>query len=365
MTESLTMPQPRPQDVRTLAVIVGLDLVGDALMKLPFLRAARTAFPGAEISWITAQGATAYSGVLRATAHPYLDHIYEQPEWLPHRNNPEPLFAAPHFDVILDTRGRWRETLRARQLPHDLFLSPAARYLFSDRRPRQFWRRPVHIQDRLAELVRLAAGFTPVVTGGIAVPDEARQKAVAIMPPGARYVGLVPGAGNAVKIWPLENFIALAAAQAKAGRVPVFLLGPQEQSWLPELQKALPSARFPLQNQVWNGQMTLAATMAVGERLVCAVTNDNGTSHMLAAVDCPLVSLFGPTEATKLAPRVSLTRIVRAQDFGGRAMEVIPVHAVVAAVDEIMLAEPVADKAEPWPLLLTEAMEDTDRAASA
>lgn len=361
-------PQPK-QDIRTIAVIVGLDLIGDALIKLPFLRALRAAFPGAEISWVTAQGATAYSGPLRDASGPYLDHIFEQPEWLPRAGNPEPLFAAPHFDLIVDTRGRWREALRARQIPHGLFVAPATRYLFSDRRPRRFWRKPVHIQDRLSELVHLAAGFIPTVTGGIAVPDEARAKAAAIMPPGARYVGLVPGAGNAVKIWPRENFIELATAQVKAGRVPVFLLGPQEQSWLPELQKALPSARFPLQNQVWNGQMTLAATMAVGERLACAVTNDNGTSHMLAAVDCPLVSLFGPTEAAKLAPRVSRAQIVRAQDFGGKDMQAIPVDAVAAAVGEILRAgasdAPIVPNAtESWPLLLADNVEVADRASA-
>ena len=358
------MPQQNPQDIHTVAVIVGLDLIGDALIKLPFLRALRAAFPGAEISWVTAQGVTAFSGPLRDAARPYLNHIFEQPEWLPSQKNPEPLFAAPHFDLIIDTRGRWREAVRARRVPHHLFLTPALRYLLSDRRPRRFWHKPVHIQDRLMELVQLAAGTVPVVKGGIAVPEEARAKVAAIMPAGARYIGLVPGAGNAKKIWPRENFIELALAQVKAGRVPVFLLGPQELSWLPDLQKMLPTARFPLQNQVWNGQLTLAATMAVGERLACAVTNDNGTSHMLAAVDCPLVSLFGPTEATKLAPRVSRAQIVRAQDFGGTAMTAIPVDAVVAAVSEILTVIAAADVAEPWPLLLADVIEDADRASA-
>lgn len=350
-----------PSDTRTIAVIVGLDLIGDALIKLPFLRALRAAFPGAAIAWVTAQGATAYSGALREVAAPFLDQIFEQPEWLPTAKNPDPLFAAPRFDLILDTRGRWRETLRARRVPHGIFLSGATRYLLSDRRPQKFWQKPVHIQDRLMALVKLAAGTVPVVKGGLDVPEDARAKVLAIMPPGAQYIGLVPGAGNPVKIWPREKFVELAAAQVKAGRVPVFLLGPQELSWLPELQKALPSARFPLQNQVWNGQMSLAATMAVGERLACAISNDCGTSHMLAAVDCPLVSLFGPTAATKLAPRVSRAQIIRAQDFGGEAMDLIPVAAVAAAVQEILIAAP--DASEPWPLLLVQTP-DANRASA-
>ena len=36
----------------TICVYVGLDLVGDGLMKLPFLRALRAAYPQARITWL-------------------------------------------------------------------------------------------------------------------------------------------------------------------------------------------------------------------------------------------------------------------------------------------------------------------------
>ncbi len=324
------------QKVKTIAVIVGLDLIGDALIKLPFIRALRAAFPEAQISWLTAQGKTAYSGALRALVAPYLDHILEQPAFLPTAENRGVNAPAPHYDLLIDTRGRWREALRARRIPHGLFIAPAARFLFSARRPLCFWQKPAHMQDRLLQLVSLAAGFTPKVQGGIAVPEIERTKAALVLPEGKTYIGFVPGAGNTVKIWPLSRFIEVAGQQTIQGRVPVFLLGPQETGWQAELQRALPMAKFALQDSVWGGQLSLAATMAVGERLALCVTNDNGTSHMLAAVDCPLVSLFGPTAAAKLAPRVSQSRIISAQQFGQDVMDAIPVAAVAAAVESLL-----------------------------
>lgn len=324
---------PRQQaSITTIGVIVGLDLIGDALIKLPFLRALRAAFPQARISWLTAQGKTAYSGPLRELTRPYLDDILEQPAFLTGAAG----MSAPHYDLLIDTRGRWRMALAAKRIPHKLFIAPAARHALASRRPANWWRKPLHIQDRLMQLVTLAAGFTPKLQGGIAVPEEYRAKARTLLPDGQTYIGLVPGAGNPVKIWPLPRFIELAQQQATAGRVPVFLLGPQETGWRAELTQTVPTALFPLQDALWGGELSLAATMAVGERLALTVTNDNGTSHMLAAVDAPLVSLFGPTSAAKLAPRVSHNQIVTAQQFNDTAMRAIPVTSVSAAVEELL-----------------------------
>jgi ADP-heptose:LPS heptosyltransferase len=325
------------QEIKTIAVIVGLDLIGDALIKLPFVRALRIAFPDARISWLTAQGKTAFAGPLRELVAPYLDHIIEQPEFLS-ATPPANKSVLPSYDLLIDTRGRWRAALQARRIPHKIFLAPAARFLFSSRRPRCCWHKPAHMQDRLLQLVTLASGRKPVVSGGIEISQDFRTKAALILPKGKDYIGFVPGAGNTVKIWPLPRFIELAGQQVIAGRVPVFLLGPQETGWQAELARALPTAKFPLQDVIWGGQLSLEATMAVGECLALTVTNDNGTSHMLAAVDAALVSLFGPTSASKLAPRVRHNRIVTAQQFGQESMDAISVQAVAQAV-EALLAE--------------------------
>ena len=243
--------------VKTIGVLVGRDLVGDALIKMPFLRAIHHAFPGAAVHWITSQGPTAYGTVLRSATRELIAVIHECPAWL----NPATAHAelqAPYFDILFDTRNHRHAAMMARQVPHGLFLATAMRYLLSDRRPaldRCLWNRPKHICDRLLQLVELAAGYCPAFTGALPLSDELRCKALEILPHGPVYVGLAPGAGNPAKIWPLYKFEKLAALQAARGRVPVFILGPQEMAHYDALRASLPVALFPLQDdRAWQGR---------------------------------------------------------------------------------------------------------------
>jgi ADP-heptose:LPS heptosyltransferase len=61
---------------------------------------------------------------------------------------------------------------------------------------------------------------------------------------------------------------------------------------------------------------------------------------MLAAMDCPLISLFGPTSAEKLAPRVSRGLVIRAQDFGSAQMTAITWEAVDQTIDRLLTESP-------------------------
>jgi ADP-heptose:LPS heptosyltransferase len=91
--------------------------------------------------------------------------------------------------------------------------------------------------------------------------------------------------------------------------------------------------------------------MALAKRLTLAVANDSGTSHMLAAVDTPLVSLFGPTPAAKFAPLVSRRNMLTAQQFGSDRMSAIPVEAVESALTGLMAETAVAgSSSRAWPL---------------
>lgn len=319
-----------------IGVIVGRDLVGDALIKLPFTRALRHAFPKAEISWITSQAPTAFSSLLRDATGDLIDKIYETPDWITGQG----AAGAPYFDLILDTRNRWKQARAARRIvPHKTFVAMAMRYLFSDLRPPLLSKTPIHICDRLLQMVELAAGYKPPSTGSLPIPDEIMKIARILLPPRHTYIGLAPGAGNAIKIWPRYKFEKLAMAQAAKGRVPVFLLGPQELGWYNELASAVPSALFPLQAyELWGtAQLTITYTLAIAKCLDVAVANDSGVGNMLGAMDCRLISLFGPTSPEKLAPRVSHGKIIRSQDFGNtNMMNAIQWETVDRAVDQML-----------------------------
>src|SRR5205807_54677 len=120
------------------------------------------------------------------------------------------------------------------------------------------------------------------------------------------------------------------------------LIGPQERAVLDVLRASLPSGLFPEADPIDPDIMPppLELVIAIGRRLAAAVANDSGIGHLLGAVGTPLVGLFGPTDADRRRPFAERGAVVRAQDFGGTAMEAIPVDPVFAAVEAIMAGQP-------------------------
>src|SRR5205814_624338 len=47
-----------------ILVYSGLELLGDGVMKLPFVRALRQCWPAARITWLAGKGKTVYAGIL-------------------------------------------------------------------------------------------------------------------------------------------------------------------------------------------------------------------------------------------------------------------------------------------------------------
>jgi ADP-heptose:LPS heptosyltransferase len=190
---------------------------------------------------------------------------------------------------------------------------------------------------RMLDLIEVAGGRAARLDYDLRLGAEWHAAAAAALPEGPAYVGFAPGAGGVHKRWPLDRFIALARREAANDRVPVFLLGPDETDWMDELRAAVPELRLPLQEEAVPAGFRLSPlfTIAVAHRLQLAVANDSGTGHLIALAGPPMVSLFGPTPPAKFAPAASRLEVVRAQDFGGEAMAVIPVESVAAALDRI------------------------------
>ncbi|MCR6629396.1 MAG: glycosyltransferase family 9 protein [Magnetospirillum sp.] len=309
----------------SVLIHVGLDLVGDGLMKLPFIRALRAAFPDARITWLAGQGQSAFAGTLAPLVAGLLDEVVaEDPAAFARRCRA----AGQRFDVVLDTQRGFLTALRLRRIPHRRFISPALAFLLSSERPRAY-RKPPLLAAQLMDLASLTAGAPVQPQGGFTIPAAAAAEATALLPAGPHYVGLAPGAGSRHKCWPLEHFIRLGGQLAQEGKAPVFILGPAEQDWADTVRAALPEALLPLQAA---RTADVVLTLAVGARLASAVANDAGVGHLLAAAGTPLVSLFGPTPPAKFAPWATRARIVRAQDFGSDSMDAIPIEAVQAAL---------------------------------
>ncbi len=319
-----------------ILVYVGLDRVGDGLLKLPFVRGLRRAFPDARITWLAGKETSVYADVLAPQVEGLLDRVIEHAGIGLH---PSELLRRPaiapetggKFDLIIDTQKIVWTSLSLWRIPHKKFISPAARFAFSSVRPKKGYRAPKSMQRQLLDLLELASGesFPTPATLGLAPGPELRVQALVMLPAGGAFVGFAPGSGGKPKCWPLDNFIRLA--QAQEYRVPVFFLGPQEADWKDEIKRRVPGAMFPLQQKAHDFDPLF--TIALAERMTASVSNDSGVGHMLALGGRPLVSLFGPTVPEKFRPMSDRVSIIEAKNYGGRDMSLIPYDAVATALE--------------------------------
>lgn len=324
---------------RQLLIYVHSDCLGDAMFKLPAIADLRRLFPGFHIIWLAGRDRSMYCGALGPLVRDYLDEIHDcagiGASWR------ELLGPAPmpgrHFDIVIDTQTSVRPTLCLRRVRHDLFVSPAANYMFSGRRPAKGKKKIVSVQRQLLDLFSLASGMQAAPVYAIDCPGEFRGAADRLLRPGLRYCGIAPGAGAQYKCWPLSKYISLARKLEKLGLVPVFLLGPDELSWRETLSSELPGAIFPEQDAVAMGLPGgPLLTLALAGKLAVAVANDSGAGHILAAARCSLVSLFGPTNPDRFAEAAENRVILRAQEWGGPDLNNIDVDRVFLAVTGLL-----------------------------
>ncbi len=318
----------------TLIVYSNGEILGDALLKLPALATLRQFYPDHHITWLAGSGFSFYARALSPLVKGLVDEVREDIRLgQDYRELLRPPVMTAATDILIDTQSKLKTTLILKRLPHRLFISATANFIFSDRKPATEFKQG-SVQRRLIDLFSLASANHAQANFRLQLPDEYRQLAEQALPKGNDYIGLAPGSGVQRKCWPLDSFIQLAQRQALAGRTPVFFLGPNEAGWQQQLARAVPSALFPEQEKEDASINPIIYCLALAQRIRVGVANDSGTGHVFAIAGQPLVSLFGPSNAEKFVHDNAEARIIiQAEKFGGRAMSNIPVEAVDEAVN--------------------------------
>ena len=318
---------------KSVLVYVGLDRVGDGLLKLPFVRGLRQAFPDAHITWLAGKDTSVYASCLAPVVEGLLNEVIEHAGIGLH---PYELLERPldsrKFDLIIDTQKILWASFSLWRIPHKTFISPAGRFFLSSVKAPKGYKFPKSMQRQLLDLLEFASGqkFQTPKNLKLDLRKNYRTDALELLPFGRNYVGFAPGSGGKPKCWDLKNFIRLAEAEVEQGRVPVFFLGPQEPKWMSSIKAQIPSALFPL--QIKNNGFDPLYTIALAERMSASVSNDSGVGHMIALGGNPLVSLFGPTVPEKFMPMGKNITTIEAKSFGGREMTFIPYDAVAVSL---------------------------------
>jgi len=328
--------------VQTILIYSMGEILGDSLIKLPFIAGLRQAFPEARITWCAAKGGTMYAGPLKSVVAGYIDEILTEG---PTGDQPLDIlpwvrpFGGRTFDLVIDTQENARRSLVAsRAAPKDgkgrRFVSAA----IEARKPD--W--PAAVVDRLARLLALASDGAGAPRSLVLADPEAADAARALLPTrhdgGPAYIGLAPGAGGQDRRWPLERYLELARRIEASGRKAVFFFGPDEAADAQAARAAVPTALFPEKDRTDGFAQVKGPLLAIAlaGRLTAAVANDAGPGHMLAAGGAPLLSLQKDhRKAVKFRPAARRLELLVAEDYG-QDMAALPLDAVDAALQRLI-----------------------------
>ncbi|MCL6648612.1 MAG: glycosyltransferase family 9 protein [Chloroflexi bacterium] len=181
----------------------------------------------------------------------------------------------------------------------------------------------LHVTDYLLATL----GEPPGCWEPLPVAPETQQEADRLLaargiPAGA--IGLALGAGSAAKCWPVEHFAALARVLQPQ---PVFALaGPADQLAAARWRHLQPE--LPLLEDV-----PLPLLPGVLSRAAAVVANDSGPGHLAAALGVAVVSLFGPSDPLRWAPRGPRVVVLRAP---AGALPALTVEAVRDGLTQVL-----------------------------
>ena len=124
---------------------------------------------------------------------------------------------------------------------------------------------------------------------------------------GRAYAVLVPGTRWQTKIWPADRFAGLAdLIHERLGLAVVLIGAPSEVELCGQVQRHARSGLVSLA-----GGTALPELVGLIQKAKVMVCNDSGPMHVAAAVGCPLVALFGPTNPARTGPHTPSARVVR------------------------------------------------------
>jgi len=308
-------------------LIVRLSAMGDVIHTLPAAQALREAFPNAMIGWLVEERwaellcapGTSRRGP-RSAARPLVDwvHTVQLKDWR------KSLFTIPtieriarvwndirsvQYDIAVDLQGAVRSAVMAQW--------SGARVVWGTMQPREsaaslwYTRQAIaygtHVIDQNLSLAS-AVAQTDLATPRVQLPQDAesdtrvsqRLSELGIQ----RFAVLNPGAGWGAKRWPAERFGAVARSLSECRMQSVVNFGPGEEALAQEVASASGGLAKPI-------GCSISELIALTRRAKLFIGGDTGPLHLAAALQVPVVGIFGPTDPARNGPYGTRSLVLR------------------------------------------------------
>jgi lipopolysaccharide heptosyltransferase I len=301
--------------------------MGDVLHAMPAVAALRERHPDWFIGWaieprwlpLLRADSDVSRPFERGPAMPLVDRTYlaSTREWKRRPFSPETmreitalrsLLRGEQFDVCVDMQGSIRSAVIGRMAGAQSFIGAAepreapARWLYGQ----QVQVRGAHVIEQGCELLGAAVGETlQPAKGALPVDPTADRWCDALLAEsGERFAVVAPTAGWGAKQWPAERYGAVAAALARTGVRTLVNAASTEDD---EGRRVVESS---------DGAATLVACsvtqmIALVRRTAVVIAGDTGPLHLAAALERPVVGLYGPTDPGRNGPYGTVSRVLR------------------------------------------------------
>ena len=198
------------------------------------------------------------------------------------------------FDLIVDCQSKLRNTIILKQIPSKAFYSTTFNNIFCSRLGRP-------IKEFCFDLKTTDYDIKNI-------PKKYFEESIRLLPD-KNYIGFSLTQGNVYrkKEWPLNKVIKLSEELVKNNKIPVFFIEKKYQELKNKIKNSIPAGLFPEHETLLESP---ALVTCLGTRLDLAITIDNGIMHMLGLSKVPLISLFGPTNSKKFAPKYKNSKIL-------------------------------------------------------
>ena len=207
------------------------------------------------------------------------------------------------FNLIIDLQSKFRNTIILKQFSSDNFYSPTFNFKFCNKQNNYLLTKYnlKNIVLNLETLLKTKIIYKKYDINRIDKKffDEAKR-----LLPDQNYIGFSVTQGNPYrkKSWPLEKIINVAKQILKKNKRPVFLIEKDNKELITKIKKEVVNALFPELETILSGPPLITA---ISTRLDQAISIDNGIMHMIGLANIPLITLFGPTNSKKFAPKIA------------------------------------------------------------
>ncbi len=304
-------------------LIIKPSSLGDVIHALPFLNALKTTFPDSQVDWVISKN---LKGILED--NPLINELIslDKDSWKSVKKLPNTLselsslrktLKSKHYDMVVDLQGLLRSGLIAFSTPTTLKIG------FDDAREgsRFFYDRKVpvdesaHAVDKCLEVAKAIKAETNRVKFPLYADNASKNQIRKLIGTTKEYIVIVPSARWTSKRWPAENFAALI----KKLSIPCIISGSKgDKRTVQNLINLLtentaaasgsPIKKKPVKNDGPRKTINLCGKTGLKELTAllagakAVVTNDTGPMHIAAALNVPVIAIFGPTDPAKTGP---------------------------------------------------------------